>query len=155
MNIFEEASRADGWTDLSGLLGIDIFQNTFGSGRKPKKVSLKQWHPIVHKMQNSKCMYSGQKLQKQEGEVDHKIPKSRGGKEVPKNMQLLCSYCNKKKGALTDSEFRKRFKAILPAKLPPPRPIPLSKFDAVAKEIAAKKAKTAKKRRKADQWTIF
>lgn len=38
-------------------------------------------------------------------EVDHIIPKSRGGKNTADNVQLLCSACNRAKGALTPDEF--------------------------------------------------
>ncbi len=65
-------------------------------------------------------------------------------------MQLLCAPCNRRKGDLTDAQFRKRFASVLPATLPPVRSIPLAKFEAVAKEVAAKKAKTAQKRRERD-----
>ena len=134
---------------------MDIFEELFGPGPKPKRVSLKQWNPIVHKMQDSKCMYCGIKLRSGDGEVDHKTPLSRGGKETPKNMQLLCGKCNSRKGDLTHTEFRQRFKAVLPSTLPPSRPIPLSKFDAVAKTVATKKTNAAKKRRESDPWNFF
>ena len=134
---------------------VDIFEELFGPGPKPKRVSLKQWNAVVHKMQNSKCMYCGTKLRTGDGHVDHKKPLSSGGKEVPNNMQLLCAPCNTRKGTLTDSEFRRRFKSVLPVTLPPSRPIPLSKFEAVAKSVATKKAKVAKTRRNNDPWAIF
>ena len=78
------------------------------------------------------------------------MPHSRGGKETPRNIQLLCALCNTRKGALTDGEFRKRFKAVLPATLPPAKAIPLAKFEAVAKSVATRKAKVAKNRREYD-----
>lgn len=31
-------------------------------------------------------------------QVDHIIPLNKGGKTVPKNLQILCKYCNGKKG---------------------------------------------------------
>ena len=97
-------------------------------------------------------MYCGVKLREGDGQVDHKMPHSRGGKETPRNMQLLCAPCNTRKGALTDGEFRKRFKAVLPATLPPAKAIPLAKFEGVAKSVATRKAKVAKKRREYDPW---
>ena len=116
------------------------------------RVSLKAWLPLLHKMQRSKCIYCGVKLREGEGDVDHKNkPQSKGGRETPTNMQLLCVPCNKRKGTLSDAAFKERFRAILPAKLPPSKPIPLARFEAIAKEVAAKKAKAAKKRRE-DFW---
>jgi hypothetical protein len=100
-------------------------------------------------------MYCGVKLRLGDGEVDHKNkPFSRGGKETPSNMQLLCKPCNGRKGDLTDAQFRRRFKDVLPLKLPPARAIPLSKFEAVAKKVSANKAKAAKKRRESDPFAF-
>ena len=120
----------------------------FGGGRS--RVSLKDWKALLHETQKGKCMYCGVKLRKGDGTVDHKNPHSRGGKETPKNMQLTCQPCNSRKGSLTDGEFRRKFKSVLPAKLPPAKPIPLSKFEAVAKTIATRKAKVARRRREED-----
>ena len=38
--------------------------------------------------------------------VDHKVPMSRGGENLPRNLQLLCPECNQAKGTLTDEEYR-------------------------------------------------
>ncbi len=119
-----------------------------GGGRS--RVSLKDWKELLHASQNGKCMYCGVKLRKGDGTVDHKRPWSRDGKESPKNLQLTCTPCNSRKGDLTDGEFRRKFKTVLPAKLPPAKPIPLSKFEAVAKTIASRKARAARKRRQED-----
>ena len=119
------------------------------------KHPLRDWKGILHKVQNGKCWYCGVKLREGDGHVDHRLPFSRGGKETPKNMQLLYGPCNTRKDALTDGEFRKRFKSVLPATLPPSRPIPLAKFEAMAKDVSTRKAKVAKKRREDDPWDIF
>lgn len=37
--------------------------------------------------------------------VDHKTPISRGGSNWPKNLQLLCAFCNISKGAKTQREW--------------------------------------------------
>ena len=39
-------------------------------------------------------------------EVDHILPKSRGGTDHLENLQLLCSHCNRSKGNKTMSEWR-------------------------------------------------
>lgn len=126
----------------------------FGDGGR-KRPSLKQWKELLHPVQGGKCMYCGVKLRLGDGQVDHKMPFSRGGKETPKNMQLLCAPCNTRKGAQTDAQFRKKFKDVLPAKLPPVRAIPLSKFEGVAKTVATKKAKAAKRRRESDPFGFW
>ena len=39
-------------------------------------------------------------------EVDHVLPKSRGGTDHFENLQLLCTHCNKSKGNKTMAEWR-------------------------------------------------
>ena len=39
-------------------------------------------------------------------EVDHILPRSRGGTDHPDNLQLLCSGCNRSKGGRTMAEWR-------------------------------------------------
>ena len=39
-------------------------------------------------------------------EVDHILPRSRGGTDHPANLQLLCSGCNRSKGGRTMAEWR-------------------------------------------------
>ena len=129
-------------------------EELFGGGTRGRP-SLKPWSEMLHKTQGGKCMYCGHKLRKGDGTVDHKMPFSRGGKETPKNMQLLCAQCNTRKGNLSDGEFKRRFKSVLPTKLPPAKAIPLSKFEAVAKTVAGRKAKVAKKRRENDPFRFF
>ena len=124
----------------------------FGMSGARQRASLKKFLPQLHKDQKSKCMYCGTRIRAGDGEVDHKKPFSRNGSDQYRNLQLLCGQCNRRKGALTDAQFKQRFKAILPAKLPPSKEIPLDKFTAVAKTVADKKAKVAKKRRENDPW---
>ena len=44
-------------------------------------------------------------------EVDHKLPRSRGGNDHPDNLQLLCSHCNRSKGNKTVAEWRAGYDA--------------------------------------------
>lgn len=39
-------------------------------------------------------------------EVDHILPRSKGGTDHPDNLQLLCSACNRSKGGRTNAEWR-------------------------------------------------
>ena len=39
-------------------------------------------------------------------DVDHILPRSRGGTDHPDNLQLLCSGCNRSKGSKTMAEWR-------------------------------------------------
>ena len=58
-----------------------------------------------------KCFYCGKSVSK--FEVEHMIPKTRGGSNRIDNLTLSCHECNQKKDTLTAEEF---IKQILPAK---------------------------------------
>ncbi len=51
------------------------------------------------------CSYCGSKLRRGEVDVDHVIPKSRGGSNSVSNLTASCSHCNRQKGALDDVEY--------------------------------------------------
>lgn len=58
---------------------------------------------------NNLCAYCGKKGQ----EVEHLIPRSRGGTNNVSNLVWSCTACNLKKGAQTVTEFLKRRPAVL------------------------------------------
>ena len=60
---------------------------------------------------NRKCFYCGKTVSK--FEVEHMLPKSRGGSNRINNLTLSCHECNQKKDTLTAEEF---IKQTLPAK---------------------------------------
>ena len=45
--------------------------------------------------------------------IDHKVPKSRGGKNIKSNYQDLCARCNGIKSDLTDKEVRRIYRWFL------------------------------------------
>ncbi|HHB94214.1 MAG TPA: HNH endonuclease, partial [Campylobacterales bacterium] len=53
---------------------------------------------------NNKCVYCGKKGQ----EIEHIVPKSKGGTNLIYNLTLSCRNCNIKKGKLTLKEFGKK-----------------------------------------------
>ena len=64
--------------------------------------------------QKSRCVYCGNKYRYDELEIEHMIPKSRGGPDHIRNCQLSCTSCNKAKGTMTDIEFREKHARHLP-----------------------------------------
>ena len=44
------------------------------------------------------CVHCHKKFRKGDIEIDHIIPRSKGGTNDPKNLQCLCVYCNRSKG---------------------------------------------------------
>ena len=122
--------------------------------RKAFPASLKR---ELHKKQAGKCMYCGRKTSIDLMDIDHKNPVAKGGSDQKRNLQLLCRSCNTRKGATTDRQFRTKFKSIgVPqTQVPPSKAIPQSKFDAVAKTTATKKARQSRARRqREDEWWI-
>lgn len=58
----------------------------------------------IRKDQKDRCAYCGIDLNG-EGELDHRIPVSRGGDNSPGNMAWACLTCNRDKHNKTDEEF--------------------------------------------------
>jgi len=54
---------------------------------------------------NRTCVYCGVKGEGVRLEVEHVIPRSRGGSDRVSNLALACEPCNKAKGAMTAAEF--------------------------------------------------
>ncbi len=45
-----------------------------------------------------RCSHCGKKFRKKNIDIDHIVPKSRGGTNDLSNLQALCRYCNRSKG---------------------------------------------------------
>ncbi|XXY95714.1 HNH endonuclease [Sorangium sp. So ce296] len=60
-----------------------------------------------------RCEHCGTELTTKPGEpntyeADHRIPYSRGGPTMDKNLDPTCRTCNRSKGAQTPEEWRRR-----------------------------------------------
>ena len=66
--------------------------------------------------QQGKCVYCGNEYKYDELEIEHMIPKARGGPDHIRNCQLACGSCNLAKGTKTDIEFRQDHASYLPQK---------------------------------------
>ena len=105
---------------------------------------------LLFKDQKGKCMYCGKKMEMTYFDIDHKKPVATGGKNRVTNLQLLCPPCNKRKGKMTDGEFRRAYKLTpsTKAKGPPARTIPQKHFEEISATTSKRKAKASAKRRK-------
>jgi 5-methylcytosine-specific restriction protein A len=55
---------------------------------------------------DSNCTYCGQVLMLKTVSADHKLPLSRGGRNLLSNVQFVCKSDNKSKGNMSDEEYR-------------------------------------------------
>ena len=62
----------------------------------------------IYEKYNHRCVICDEETAFDKGEVDHIIPKVKGGTDDPINLQWLCHRCNRLKGSTrTSSEVRK------------------------------------------------
>lgn len=54
------------------------------------------------------CHYCGERLDRHTFQVDHRIPKDRGGTDELENLVASCQSCNASKGNRNDAEFPTR-----------------------------------------------
>ena len=64
--------------------------------------------------QREKCIYCGNLYPYDQLQIEHMIPKAKGGPDHFRNAQLACRICNQAKGTMTDIEFRKKHVRYLP-----------------------------------------
>lgn len=57
---------------------------------------------------NNRCALCGITSKDRALDVDHIVPRSKGGKSTSDNLQVLCSKCNRAKGNRDDEDFRPR-----------------------------------------------
>ena len=63
----------------------------------------------VLKESGGRCTLCGATKKERPLDVDHIKPKSKGGKNVYENLQVLCSKCNRSKGNKDQTDFRNDF----------------------------------------------
>ena len=87
-------------TDAQGQL----FKDFTATDQIPKRSDIKEVQPSesikqrLYKEQNGKCNACRQDFELRNLEIDHIIPKARGGGDYYENYQLLCGNCNRIKG---------------------------------------------------------
>lgn len=71
--------------------------------RGPDRATANDLARIWHQ-QRGRCALTGERLDRS-AQVDHKVPKTRGGRDVPANLQWISAKVNYAKRNLTDEEF--------------------------------------------------
>jgi len=94
-NLAQELVRFDTQQmDAPEISGVEYQQGEL-QGYEVREYLLEKWH--------RKCSYCGAKDTPLE--IEHMVPKSRGGSDRVSNLCLACTPCNKKKGSQTAAEF--------------------------------------------------
>ena len=81
-----------------------LFKDFTATDQIPKRSDLKIMLPSqsvkekLYKQQDGKCNACGREFEIWDFEIDHIIPKSKGGGDYYENYQLLCGSCNRIKG---------------------------------------------------------
>ena len=70
---------------------------------------------LLLKKQQNKCILCDTFLKLDSFHIDHIVPKSKGGKSIFENFQLLCSYCNYGKNTGSNEEYIKHCKKVVEA----------------------------------------
>ena len=108
------------------------------------------------KKQKGRCMYCGSKVRRDLFDLDHKKPVAKGGTNRKSNFQLLCRTCNTRKGALTDKEFRRKYKhaGVPQTQVLPRRVIPQKNFTAspTSRRSKASPKRTTRVVHEGDMW---
>ncbi len=81
-----------------------LFKDFVATDKVPKRTDIKYVEPTLpiknqlYKEQKGKCNACGTDFEIHHLEIDHIIPKAKGGGDYYENYQLLCSSCNRIKG---------------------------------------------------------
>ena len=106
-----------------------------GTGYQQGPLYQKELRSFIFSRSNGKCVYCGAKAT----EIDHVIPRSKGGTNSVYNLVASCRSCNEKKSNLSLKEFGKKvgkdFSKLEPKKLPKDAAIVQSARNYMVKEI--------------------
>jgi len=81
-----------------------LFKDFIATNQVPKRSDIKEVQPSestkqrLYQEQNGRCNACGRDFEIVNFEIDHIIPKTKGGGDYYENFQLLCAHCNRIKG---------------------------------------------------------
>ena len=105
----------DSWSDLSAQHGDDVVHTVSRVIVVPRVIILQVFDRLprprvrfsrqnIYLRDNCTCQYCGQKKPRPQLNLDHVMPKSRGGRTSWENIVCSCVKCNFKKGGRTPAE---------------------------------------------------
>jgi len=107
--INDTAKSIDNLSDVSGVAKTVGPKAGSVGGDGAKKAFSTKVKDQARKESNDTCVFCGTKTTREPGptrsEIDHSIPKSRGGNNTIENAQNTCRTCNRSKSAKTTEEF--------------------------------------------------
>lgn len=71
----------------------------------PLSVSTKNYRKLLLRRGGCRCRFCGCKLNEENSNIDHLIPRSQGGDNSPANLVLTCITCNGLKGGRTPEQW--------------------------------------------------
>ena len=100
----------DSWAELSAETGDEVVHTVSRAIRVPRVILLQIYDRIprakvrfsrhnIYTRDNNTCQYCGQQLPRSELNLDHVVPRSRGGRTTWDNVVCCCVDCNVRKGA--------------------------------------------------------
>ena len=101
------AAGSGGMALIEFLLRVrQVLQQKVRTGRRISKRDKK----ILYERQNGRCNGCKGKYDIKDLEIDHIVPKSRGGSDDLENLQLLCGHCNRTKGPGTMKQLYEKLR---------------------------------------------
>lgn len=101
---FTEMKNVEGLSDKDLVYGIEkkilipkIIRTIYYEGVPRRGVILNRKNILIR--DNYTCMFCGKRLPADELNIDHIIPRSKGGKTIWENVVCSCFSCNNKKGS--------------------------------------------------------
>ena len=109
----------DSWRDLAVGAQDDSIGTVGGFIRIPRVILLQAFDRIprrhvrfsrinIYARDNNRCQYCAQRKPRSELNLDHVVPRSRGGRSTWENVVCCCRQCNRRKGGRTPPQARMR-----------------------------------------------
>ncbi len=105
----------DSWSELSAAASQDVIHTVTRSIRIPRVIVLIAYEHLpkarvrfsrfnIYARDDSTCQYCGRRLPRSELNLDHVLPRSRGGSTTWENVVCSCVACNLRKGGRSPGE---------------------------------------------------